>query len=185
MAEENPTLQSLFHALDPMSLILSHNSLDSRQPVPLKLTTDSYIMERGPRYRAYAELRESKLRMKILRQQERDESDFKQTPPKKQVKFQANLTSSRKGSSVLAQSVPDFSATLRKENRKPKPEWTPPSKNWSTINGILSNSRGKINEDVTLSQNSAKVFVVASESLYGACEAMFKPDMFPTEVREF
>ncbi|KAJ9147342.1 hypothetical protein P3X46_029516 [Hevea brasiliensis] len=142
MAEENPTLQSLFHALDPMSLILSHNSLDSHQPVPLKLTTDSYIMERGPRYRAYAELRESKLRMKILRQQERDESDFKQTPPKKQVKFQANLTSSRKGSSVLAQSVPDFSATLRKENRKPKPEWTPPSKNWSTINGILSNSRG-------------------------------------------
>ncbi|KAJ9173052.1 hypothetical protein P3X46_016228 [Hevea brasiliensis] len=142
MGEENYTLQSLFHALDPMSLILSHNSLDSDQPVPLKLTTDSYIMERGPRYRAYAELRESKLRMKILRQQERDESDFKQIPAKKQVKFQPNLTSSRKGSSVLAQSVPDFSCELRKENRKPPAELTPPSKKWSKVNGILSNSRG-------------------------------------------
>ncbi|OAY57090.1 uncharacterized protein LOC110609719 [Manihot esculenta] len=142
MAEDNATLQSLFHALDPISLILSQNSSDSRQPVPLKLTTDSYLMERGPRYTAYAELRESKLRMKILRQQERDETDFKQTPPKKQVKFQANLTASRKGSSVLAQSVPDFSATLRKENRKPPPQWTPPSKNLSNVNGILSNCRG-------------------------------------------
>ncbi|KDP32967.1 hypothetical protein JCGZ_12998 [Jatropha curcas] len=145
-AESNPTShQSLFNTLDPMSLILSHNSYQSDQLVTLKLTTDSYIMERGPRYGAYAELRESKLKMKNLRQEEIEESDFKQTPPKKQVKFQANLTNSKKGfskSSVLAQSVPDFSATLRKENRKPPLELTPPSKNWAKVNGILSNSRG-------------------------------------------
>ncbi|KAJ8761197.1 hypothetical protein K2173_001253 [Erythroxylum novogranatense] len=133
---ENPSL----HSLDPVSLILAQNS---HQPLALKLMTESYITERGPRYKAYAELRESKLRMKSLRLQEEEECKIiKQTPPKKQVKFQENLTNSRKGSSFLAQSVPDFSATLRKENRKPPLELTPPSKNSSKVKGILSNSRG-------------------------------------------
>lgn len=80
--------------------------------------------------------------MKTLMQQERDDSEFKQTPAKKQVKFQANLTSSRKESTILAQSVPDFSCEFRKENRKPPPELTPPSKKWSKANRILSNFRG-------------------------------------------
>ncbi|XVF71618.1 hypothetical protein PTKIN_Ptkin12aG0053400 [Pterospermum kingtungense] len=141
----NPALQSLFHALDPISLILSQNSSPSN-PIPLRLTTESFIMERGPRYAAYAELRETKLRMKTGMQQEREETEFKQTPTKKQVKFSSSLGVSRKGSSVLAQSVPDFSATLRKENRKPPVsagfELTPPGKNWSKGNGVLSNSRG-------------------------------------------
>jgi|UniRef100_A0A2N9IZH1 hypothetical protein len=145
--QANPTLQNLFHALDPISLILSQNS-NSNQPVPLRLTTESYIMERGPRYGAYAELRESRLRMRQEKQQEPQVYEPKLTPPRKQVKFQANLVSRPKGSSVLAQSVPDFSATLRKENRKPVNtlppmlEMTPPSKNWSRVNGVLSNSRG-------------------------------------------
>ncbi|XP_002516739.2 uncharacterized protein LOC8261192 [Ricinus communis] len=143
MEEQNPTAQCLLHSLDPISLILSQNSLDSNQPVPLKLATDCYIMERGPRYRAYADLRESKLRMKSLRPEESEECEFRQTPVKKQVKFQENLTITRKGYSILAQSVPDFSATLRKENRKPRQELTPPSKStWSKVNGILTNSRG-------------------------------------------
>ena len=41
--------------------------------------------------------------------------------------------------------MPDFSATLRKENRKPAGgalELTPPAKNWSKMNRNLSNSRG-------------------------------------------
>ena len=46
---ENPTLQTFFHALNPISLVLSQNS-NSNQPVPLRLTTESFIMERGPRY---------------------------------------------------------------------------------------------------------------------------------------
>ncbi|XVF20777.1 hypothetical protein REPUB_Repub12eG0032600 [Reevesia pubescens] len=109
-------------------------------------------MERGPRYRAYAELRETKLRMKSGKQQQEREDieEFKQTPTKKHVKFSSILGVSRKGSSVLAQSVPDFSATLRKENRKPPItsgiELTPPApgKSWSKGNGAasLSNSRG-------------------------------------------
>lgn len=145
---ENPTLQTFLHALDPISLVLSQNS-NSNQPVPLRLTTESFIMERGPRYGAYAELRESKLRMKHIKEQEPEVYEPKLTPPpKKQVKFQANLVSRPKGSSVLAQSVPDFSATLRKENRKPVSmlppmlEMTPPAKNGSRVNGVLSNSRG-------------------------------------------
>ncbi|XP_022759265.1 uncharacterized protein LOC111305753 [Durio zibethinus] len=146
--QPNPALQSLFHVLDPISLILSQNSSPSN-PIPLRLTTESYVMERGPRYRAYAELRETKLRMKGGKQQEREEIEFKQTPSKKQVKFSSSLGISRKGSSVLAQSVPEFSATLRKENRKPAVtsgiELTPPAptKKRSKGNGVsLPNSRG-------------------------------------------
>ncbi|XP_061347093.1 uncharacterized protein LOC133292661 [Gastrolobium bilobum] len=113
-------------------------------------------MERGPRYEAYAELREKKLRMKYLRQQEDEEKEEPEvvepklppTPPRKQVKFQGGFASGRKGSSVLAQSVPDFSAALRKENRKPVNmlptvmELTPPSKSFSKGCGVLSSSRG-------------------------------------------
>ncbi|XVE78687.1 hypothetical protein DITRI_Ditri13aG0167200 [Diplodiscus trichospermus] len=143
--QPNPASHSLFHVLDPISLVLSQNSIPGN-PIPLRLTTDSSIMERGPRYRAYAELRETKLRMRTGKQQEREESEFKQTPTKKQVKFSPGLGISKKGgSSVLAQSVSDFSATLRKENRKPVNggiELTPPGKNWSKGDGVLSNSRG-------------------------------------------
>ncbi|KAJ6735007.1 hypothetical protein OIU79_002143 [Salix purpurea] len=75
----------------------------------------SYIMERGPRYGVYAELRETKLRMKMFRQQEYEENDIKQTPAEE----------------------------TRKENRKPRQELTPPSKNVLKMNnGLLSNSRG-------------------------------------------
>ncbi|KAG2710717.1 hypothetical protein I3760_04G041900 [Carya illinoinensis] len=145
--QPNPVLQSLFHALDPISLIRSQNS-NSNQPVPLRLITESFIMERGPRYRAYAELREAKLRMKEIKQHEPERYEPKLTPPKKQVKFQGSLVSRPQRSSLLAQSVPDFAAALRKENRKPVmtlpsvQEMTPPSKNWSKVNGVLSNSRG-------------------------------------------
>ncbi|XP_047157778.1 uncharacterized protein LOC124828512 [Vigna umbellata] len=115
-------------------------------------------LERGPRYQAYAELRERKLRMKNMRQQEFEEEEEGVemeveakvlTPPrKKQVKFQGGVVSGRKGSSSLvAQSVPDFSAALRKENRKPVNgnvlptlmELTPPSK---SACGVLSSARG-------------------------------------------
>ncbi|KAL2959616.1 hypothetical protein AAZX31_18G276500 [Glycine max] len=121
--------------------------------------------ERGPRYHAYAALRETKLRMKYTRQQEYEQEEEKEgvveakvltlTPPrKKQVKFQdggTGVVSGRKGSSysssssLVAQSVPDFSAVLRKENRKPVNgnvlpplmELTPPSSK-----GVLSSARG-------------------------------------------
>ncbi|TYG47946.1 hypothetical protein ES288_D11G383400v1 [Gossypium darwinii] len=149
--EPNPaSLESLFHVLDPVSLILSHNSSPGN-PIPLRLTTESSIMERDTRYGAYAELRETKLRMKSgMMQQEEEEIELKQTPTKKQVKFSSSVGVSWKGSSVLAQSVPDFSATLRKEHRKPPVrsgmELTPPTtsgKNWTRENGVWpSNSRG-------------------------------------------
>ncbi|GMJ07827.1 hypothetical protein like AT5G38300 [Hibiscus trionum] len=147
MAEASESHQTphLFQVLDPISLILSQNSSPTN-PFPLRLTTESSIMERGPRYGAYAELRETKLRMKNGMQREKEGIEFKQTPTKKQVKFSSSVGISRKGSSALAQSVPDFSATLRKENRRPPGiELTPPptSKNWSKGNEAwLSNSRG-------------------------------------------
>ncbi|KAK4798343.1 hypothetical protein SAY86_030669 [Trapa natans] len=62
--------QAPFHILDPMSLVISENSrCDEHRPfVPLSLRTDPdtyfFVMERGPRYSAYTELREAKLRRK-------------------------------------------------------------------------------------------------------------------------
>lgn len=111
------------------------------------------VMKRGPRYEAYSQLRETKLRMKHMRQQEYQEEEEEEpkipTPPKKQVRFQYQYQPARitKGSSLLAQSVPDFSAALRKENRKPVVntvmELTPPTlKTKRGSGGVLSTSRG-------------------------------------------
>lgn len=121
--QQNPTMSSLFASLDPRSLILSQFS-SFHQPQTLQLTTDSFFMERGPRYDDYAALRDSKLRMKQQQVLLTEEDEFKVTvtPPKKQVRFQGNLATPpkrTKGSSILTQSVPDFSSALRKENRKP------------------------------------------------------------------
>lgn len=126
---QNHTLHSLHAALDPKSLILSQFS-DSHKPQLLQLTTESFIMERGPRFKEYSDLRDKKLRMKNLTEKPTPEKEIDEkvqnqsvlTPPKKQVKFNSNFTTPPKrpkGPSVLTQSVPDFSSALRKENRKP------------------------------------------------------------------
>lgn len=128
--QQNPAMNSLFASLDPRSLILSQFS-SFHQPQTLQLTTDSFFMERGPRYDDYAALRDSKLRMKqqeVVLTEENEDGFKKLTtvspppPQKKQVRFQGNLATPpkrTKGSSILTQSVPDFSSALRKENRKP------------------------------------------------------------------
>lgn len=145
----NPTVEPLLHALDPISLILNQNS-HSDHPFPLRLTNaDSFVLERGPNYTAYAELRESRLHRKCLMKDQQQEAvpqelepkKFATQPRKKQVKFQ-DCGGNSKGSFVLAQSVPDFSAALRKENRKPVntlPSMTPPCKSG---NGVVLSSRG-------------------------------------------
>ncbi|KAK4767642.1 hypothetical protein SAY87_024200 [Trapa incisa] len=152
-------LQALFHALDPTSLIISENSRFNDIDQPLIMTPSSlspdmetcFVMERGPRYRAYSELREEKLRKKHmgLRQPEPGNRHHPiQTPPIKQVKFQGSSVGDRKGSSILTQSVPDFSSIIRKENRKPVNalppllEMTPPTKNWTKVNHVGSSVRG-------------------------------------------
>ncbi|CAI9777699.1 unnamed protein product [Fraxinus pennsylvanica] len=134
MAEANCSLLQENHLFNPKPLIVSQFS-DSDRTQLLPLTTESFVMERGPRYEAYADLREKKLRSKNLievqKTPEKVEVEKNQnksvsvlTPPKKQVKFQGNLNFTTpprrpKESSVLTRSVPDFSSALRKENRKP------------------------------------------------------------------
>lgn len=148
-------LQILFHALEALSLRVSENPGfdDIDQPtIPCSLrpeTENYFVLERGPIYRAYAELREERLRRKHMRQLEPGNRRRPiQTPPRKQVKFQGSWVSDRKGSSILTQSVPDFSSIIRKENRKPMNnlppllEMTPPSKNWTKVNSIGSSARG-------------------------------------------
>ncbi|KAI3777268.1 hypothetical protein L1987_47066 [Smallanthus sonchifolius] len=108
------------------------------------------FFERGPRYKAYADLRESKLRLKSMTN--RSGSSIS-TPPENQVKFPA---SRRKAFSVLTQSVPDFSPVLRKENRKPslppvaEKSATPPAKSSSRlyeINAKLMGSKSMVSRE--------------------------------------
>lgn len=116
-------------------------------------------LERGPRYDEYAKLREKKLRLNYQTQQQdyQEEQQEKEnvfeskipTISTKQVKFQVGVSSVRKGSSLVVQSVPDFSSLLRKENRKPTNNalpgtttLTPPLKNRNKGCGVMSSSRG-------------------------------------------
>ncbi|CAA7055615.1 unnamed protein product [Microthlaspi erraticum] len=158
----NPSMEPLFFSVDPMSLILSQNS-DTHQ---LKLLLDGFSgFERGPRYDEYSRLRESKLRMKrdfqrFLQEEEEEE------PRKKQVRFEGISVTSREveqekispmkkqtrfgfspmkkaPSSSLAQSVPDFSAVIRKENRRPvnfNTTTPPPPSSKSRCGGVLAGS---------------------------------------------
>lgn len=145
--QHNQSLTSFYTALDPNSLILSQ-FFNSDQPQMLKLTTtESFFMERGPRYKDYAALRESRLRMKSMQQPILEEEELILTPPKKQVKFQGTFATPPKRpkgsstSSVLTQSVPDFSSALRKENRKPPPSPTlPPTMEKSVTPPLRSKS---------------------------------------------
>ncbi|KAG7036757.1 hypothetical protein SDJN02_00377, partial [Cucurbita argyrosperma subsp. argyrosperma] len=137
-----------FHSIDPRSLLLHQNSA-THHYFPLQLTAETFSMERGPRYRAYAELRESKLRLRNAMYRDGEQPEKSTPPAKKQVRFVGSETV-RKRSATVAQSVPDFSAVLRKENRRPPPglspvmEMTPPGKTWgkNNIGGISANSRG-------------------------------------------
>ncbi|CAN6843351.1 unnamed protein product, partial [Brassica oleracea] len=126
----NPSMEPLLFSVDPMSLFLTQNNL--------------CVFERGPRYGEYATLRESKLRLKreyekILREEEERffrgekkhtrigftrQDEIKVSPAKKRFGFNyvlANPNPRRmsSSSSSLAQSVPDFPAMIRKENRRP------------------------------------------------------------------
>ncbi|ESQ47230.1 hypothetical protein EUTSA_v10027906mg [Eutrema salsugineum] len=156
----NPSMEPLFFSVDPMSLILSQNS-DTHQ---LKLLLDGFCgFERGPRYDEYSRLRESKLRMKRDFQKFLEEEE-EEEPKKKQVRFEGNPVISRveeiftpekkkkqtrfgfsprkTPSSSLAQSVPNFSAVIRKENRRPVNYNTtpPPHPSKSRNGGVLSGS---------------------------------------------
>ncbi|KAF8049354.1 hypothetical protein N665_2229s0001 [Sinapis alba] len=164
----NPSMEPLFFSVDPMSLILSQNS-DTHQ---LKLLLDGFCgFERGPRYDEYSRLRESKLRMKRDFQKYLDDEEEEEAEPKKkQVRFEGDslvsreeevivtpeeikkqtrfgfspMSNTRKAAptSSLAQSVPDFSAVIRKENRRPvNRNTTPPSLSSKSRNGgVLTGS---------------------------------------------
>ncbi|XP_043702259.1 uncharacterized protein LOC122652549 [Telopea speciosissima] len=119
-------LESLYATLDPNASIHTLNSTSSSLPELLEFTLADFAVERGPRYRAYAELRESKLRSKH-NMMIKDVPESTVTSPKKRVTFQGPVAGrARNGTSVVTRSVPDFSAILRKENRRP-PSPTLPS----------------------------------------------------------
>ncbi|XP_047319152.1 uncharacterized protein LOC124922466 [Impatiens glandulifera] len=140
----SPATQQMESLFDPKSLILSQ----------FEFNNESFVFERGPRYKAYADLRESKLRRKMMGQE--DSVEINLSPLKKQVRFQGSLLPEptpirRRPTSSLAQSVPDFSAVIRKENRKPanmlpplaeKSATTPPAKSSSKMYGVGSRSTG-------------------------------------------
>ncbi|KAF8050069.1 hypothetical protein N665_2051s0004 [Sinapis alba] len=166
----NPSMEPLlFPVDDPMSLLLSQNSDDD----------NLCVFVRGPRYGEYATLRESKLRLKreyetILKEEEerffggdknQTREDEIRVYPEKKTRFgfkynpapAANPNPRRMSSSSscsLAQSVPDFSAMIRKENRRPansnllprRTDLTPPSSKSRnvTVFGSASSTRGSM-----------------------------------------
>ncbi|KAL3640425.1 hypothetical protein CASFOL_015393 [Castilleja foliolosa] len=174
MAEINPSpllhnhnLRSLHATLNPKSLIVSQFP-DPQKPNLLKLTTDNFAMERGPRFKEYSALRERKLRMNRLEEQPTPERETDEklenrsvlTPQRKQVKLGSNFTTPPKRSkipSILTQSVPDFSSALRKENRRPAA--LPPVSERSAMTPAGTSKSGRMIEKVgrvTKSTNSAE-----------------------------
>ncbi|XP_010440930.1 PREDICTED: uncharacterized protein LOC104724180 [Camelina sativa] len=172
-----PSMEQLYFSVDPMSLILSQNS-DTHQ---LKLLLDGFSgFERGPRYDEYSKLRESKLRMKRDFQKYLDEEDVEEPRIKKQVRFEGNsvisqekvkflpeekkkqsrfgLSPMRKAvPSSLAQSVPDFSAVLRKENRRPvNYNTTTPPASKSRNGGVLSGSVSRGSKSASAGEKKSK-----------------------------
>ncbi|CAN7129671.1 uncharacterized protein LOC103831148 [Brassica rapa] len=172
----NPSMMEplLFPVDDPMSLLLSQTT-DNNNSL--------FGFVRGPRYGEYATLRESKLRLKreyetILKEEEerffggeknknqrrfgftREDYEIRVSPEKKTrfgfIKYNPNpRRMSSSSSSSLAQSVPDFSAMIRKENRRPansnllprRTDLTPPpskSRNASAVFGSASSARGSM-----------------------------------------
>lgn len=153
----SPCMEPLLFSVDPtMSLLLSQNP-----------DNNNGAFERGPRYREYATLRESKLRLKreyekILKEEE--DRFFGGEEKKKQTRFGFTSQDEIKpspnlrrlsSSSSLAQSVPDFSAVIRKENRRPtnsntlprRTDRTPPqskSRTASVFSGSVSCVRGSV-----------------------------------------
>ncbi|WZZ06307.1 hypothetical protein YC2023_092228 [Brassica napus] len=170
----NPSMMEplLFPVDDPMSLLLSQTT-DNNNSL--------FGFVRGPRYGEYASLRESKLRLKreyetILKEEEdrffggeknknqtrfgfTREDEIRVSPEKKTrfgfIKYNPNpRRMSSSSSSSLAQSVPDFSAMIRKENRRPansnllprRTDLTPPpskSRNGAVL-GSASSARGSM-----------------------------------------
>ncbi|CAH8360613.1 unnamed protein product [Eruca vesicaria subsp. sativa] len=167
----NPSMEPLlFPVDDPMSLLLSQNNNNK----------NLFGFIRGPRYVEYATLRESKLRLKreyetILKEEEerflgcgdknqtrfgftREDNKIRVSPEKKtRFGFKYNNPNPRRMSSSsscsLAQSVPDFSAMIRKENRRPvnsnllprRTDLTPPPKSRNgAVFGSVCSTRGSM-----------------------------------------
>ncbi|KAG9450601.1 hypothetical protein H6P81_010566 [Aristolochia fimbriata] len=111
-------LKSLFVTLNP-SYTLRNIALQSHS---------SQLLQRGPSYEAYSSLRDFKLRQRKAAAAAAAAATAKAASPlKKKVSFLA-ARPIPKEPSLVAQSVPDFSNLLRKENKKPNTmtELTPP-----------------------------------------------------------
>ncbi|XP_077252677.1 homeobox Hox-B3-like protein [Tasmannia lanceolata] len=102
-------LESLFASLHPFS---------NTQNRP-KFHQKTHLMQRGYMYEAYSRLRESKI------QRKKSETEAEKTTPKKKVSFLGGIDRNKMS---VAQSVPDFSKAIRKENKKPNSNlvMTPP-----------------------------------------------------------
>lgn len=161
----NPSMMEplLFPVDNPMSLLLSQYSDNHHNNL--------FGLVRGPRYGEYATLRESKLRLKreyetILKEEEErffggaKKHEIRVSSPEKKTRFgfkynpNPRRMSSSSSSCSLAQSVPDFSAMIRKENRRPANSnllprradlATPPCKSRNgAVFGSASSARGSV-----------------------------------------
>ncbi|KAJ8622846.1 hypothetical protein MRB53_031375 [Persea americana] len=123
LTQQLQSLESLFASLNPPSTF--HNGSQFNPNLPI---------QRGRMYEAYAALRESKLLQK------KAQTDPK-TPPKKKVSFLNGPLSTRTDLAV-ARSVPDLSAALRKENKKPNSSLLQPNSTSEATPPSMRDSKG-------------------------------------------
>ncbi|KAL9230093.1 hypothetical protein vseg_005485 [Gypsophila vaccaria] len=117
------TTQNQQLTIDPISLILSQFSDPLNSVKTFRLIADSYFMERGIKYNAYAQLRESKIRSKRLNFDEIElfsevPASICSPPVKKSVMFDANSGQSEEKEQVSEKSV-KFCEMSISENSSP------------------------------------------------------------------
>ncbi|CAN8238534.1 unnamed protein product [Cochlearia groenlandica] len=184
-------------SMDSISLLLSHNNKNT-----------FFDFERGPRYGEYSRLREFKLLMKrdyekILKEEEErffglDQAVIKKkptrqirvsSPEKTRFGFFNNppppTTNPNRRRSSLGQSMPDFSAAIRKENRLPvnsnslprRTDLTPPPPQMKTRNavgGSPSSTKGSVSASGGEKKKSKTMMGMAARKSYANVEDLKK-----------
>lgn len=202
----NPSMEPLLFSVDPMSLLLSQNSDNSLYGFERGPRYGEYARLRESKLRLKREYE------KILKEEEerffggdqarkkpatrqtrfgfRGEDEIRVSPEKKsnQTRFGFNYNPAANPNpnprrSSLAQSVPDFSAVIRKENRRPvnsnllprRVDLTPPPTKSKFAGSAASSTRGSIS--ASAGEKKSKAMMGMARKSYANVEDLKKISM--------
>ncbi|WZZ53328.1 uncharacterized protein LOC106429438 [Brassica napus] len=210
-----PSMEPLLFSVDPMSLILSQNSDTHQLKLLLDGFCGFERGPRYEEYSRLREskLRMKRDFQRFLDEEEAEEEEAEAEPKKKQVRFEGDSVISREEevvvtpekikkqtrfgfspmsktrkaapTSSLAQSVPDFSAVIRKENRRPvNYNTTPPppsskSRNGGVLTGSASSSciAARGSKSANAGEKKSKGFMGMARKSYANVEDLKKISM--------